>query len=96
MFHVHGSSNGSRYTVTICTGKGPVADWTRESLEAAQDAAKFACRMALIYGYSVTLDLMDGSDLVYLLDPVRSNYFIVPCHVIGCDVGSFDWCAKEV
>jgi len=92
MFHVYGSWNDTRYTITVCTGKGPLAEWTRDTLEAAQDAAKFACRTALIYGYSVTLDLGPGTDDLLTFYPGTEHY----ADTIACPIGSFHWQSKEV
>lgn len=90
--HVNGIYNGTHYTVTVVKGKGPVADWTRETLESVQDLAKFACRMALIYGYTVTLDLGPGTDDLlkfYPGDAFRSDTLDFP-------IGAFHWQSKEV
>jgi len=92
MFHVNGSYDGMRATFTVKWGNGPLADWTRETLEYAQDAAKFACRMALVYGYTVTLDLGPDTDDLLTFHPGTEHYSSTIDHPIG----SFSWTSKAV
>jgi hypothetical protein len=91
MFHVNGSYNETHATFAVLAGKG-LADWTRDSLEFAQEAAKFACRMALIYGYTVTLDLGPDTDDLLTFRPGDAFHSTTIDH----PVGSFAWQSKAV
>lgn len=92
MYHVNGSYNQTRATFIVVKGKGPVSEWAAGTIEAAQDLAKFACRMALIYGYSVTLDLGPDTDDLLTFHPGCAFHSTTIDHSIG----SFSWQSKGV
>ena len=91
MFPVNGSYNETHATFAVLAGKG-LADWTRDSIEFARAAAKFAARMALIYGYTVTLDLGPDTDDLLTFAPGDTHY----SSTLDFRIGSFAWRSKAV